>query len=90
MFSLPSTLPSLATWAPPPDIGFDSDSDDGSDDGFVNDDGSLVGSVEELQALIQATQHRRALDEQTLEERDRYENLSQAALLLTVDEQMRM
>ncbi|KAE9383389.1 hypothetical protein BT96DRAFT_951391 [Gymnopus androsaceus JB14] len=90
LYSSPLILPSLATWAPPPDIEYDSDSEESLDDGFVNDDGSLVGSVEELQVLIQATQHQKALDEQTPEERAAYENLSRAALLLTVDEQTKI
>ncbi|KAJ3765163.1 hypothetical protein FB446DRAFT_795330 [Lentinula raphanica] len=78
----PTTLPSLRSWMPPEVI----DSDD--EDEF--DDTSSVHSFEELQILVQATQTSRALAEQSSEERSHFEALSNAALLLTVEDQTKI
>ncbi|KAJ3833288.1 hypothetical protein F5878DRAFT_700127 [Lentinula raphanica] len=83
---VPSTLPSLQSWMPAEDIG----SDDESELQDELDDISSVYSYEELQTLVQATQTPKALAEQSLAEQSHFEALSNAALLLTVEDQTKI
>ncbi|KAJ3963869.1 hypothetical protein EV361DRAFT_956529 [Lentinula raphanica] len=85
LYLMPSVLPSLHSWCLP-----EVDDEDIEKDSHSFSEEASIHSVEELQSLVQATQSEQAITKQTYEEHARCETLSNAALLLTVEDHIKI